>query len=163
MLKELGKYKDCLYSILANDKNICQLLLGKDYANKFDDLDMELEQYILPHLYTEPVVTDTQSYIFFETYMPRASPTIKTMKISVQAVCHKNIARYTEKPQNYYGLRYDILSQYIEELLCPSDKETIKKRIKQFGIGRFELQSVDLILSNDFVGRNMTFIVPDFR
>jgi len=163
LLKELGKYKDRLYSLLASDKKILQLLLGKNYEDKFDDIDTELERYIFPHLYTEPTVTETESYIFFETYVPRTSPTIKNMKISIQTLCHKTIAKYVEKPKGYYGLRYDVLAQYIEELLCPVDKETIKQRIKQFGIGRFELQSVDLLLSNDFVGRNMTFIVPEFR
>ncbi len=163
MLKELGKYKDYLYSIFTGNDKICGLLLGKNYQINFDNIDLELKKYILPHLYIESTVTETQSYIFFEIHMPRASPSIKTMKIEIQALCHKNIAEYHNKPKGYYGLRYDILSQYIEELMCPKDKQLIIQRIKQFGIGRFELISVDLFMSNNFVGHNLTFTVPAFR
>jgi hypothetical protein len=56
-----------------------------------------------------------------------------------------------------------VLSQYIEELLCPVDKENREKIIRRFGIGRIDLSSVDLFLSNDFVGHSLTFSVPDFR
>ena len=163
MLKELGKYKDRLYSVLAGDNKICGLLLGENYKNEIDDIDAKLEKYIFPHLYAEPTITDSDSYIFFETYIPKANSNIKTMKIIIQAVCHKNIARYKEKQNGYYGPRYDVLAQYIEEILCPDNKELIKKRIKQFGIGRLELQNVDIFLTTDFVGRILTFITPDFR
>lgn len=163
MLKQLGEYKDRLYSILAGDNKIRCLLLGEDYEDKFDDLDSELEKYICPHLYTEPTVTETHSYIFFEIYIPRTTPSVKTMKIFIQTICHKNITKYKEKPKNYYGLRYDVLSQYVEELLCPADKENREKIIRSFGIGRIELSGVDLFLSNDFAGHSLTFSVPDFR
>ena len=163
MLKELGQYKEKLSSIFHTDDKICRLLLGENYEDEDYDIDKELEKYIVPHLYIDKTITDTKSYIMFETYSTRTNPSIKGMKIVVQVICHKDISKYKEKPKGYYGLRYDVLSQYVEELLCPQDKELTKKRIKQFGIGSLELQPVDLFLTDKYIGRTLTFNVPDFR
>ncbi|MBO5484375.1 MAG: hypothetical protein J5979_04100 [Lachnospiraceae bacterium] len=163
MLKELGKYKDTLSSIFAEDNNICSLLLGQNYENEVEDKNKELKKYILPHLFMENRLTENKSYLLMETYVLKSNASIKEMKMVIQAICHKDIITYEEKPAAYYGLRYDVLSQYIEELLCPNDKERIKERVKQFGIGRLELQNVDSFLSNYYIGHTLTFTVPAFR
>lgn len=163
MLKEIGEYKNQLRSIFVNNDNICKLLLGEDYKNKFDDLDSELDKYIIRHPYIPDTITTQNSYIMLETYTPKAYGKIKTMKIVVQAVCHKGIAEYKEKPEGYSGLRYDVLAELIEELLCPEDVSERKKITKMFGIGAPDLESVDIFLDKEIIGRTLTFIVPDFR
>lgn len=163
MLKELGDYKNRLRSIFVNDDKICKLLLGQDYENAEYDLDDELDKYIIPHPYISDTITTQNSYIMFETYMPKSYGKIKTMKIVIQAICHKDIVEYKEKPVGYPGLRYDVLAEFIEELLCPEDENERKKIIKKFGIGTLELEPVDIFLTNDFIGRTLTFTVPDFR
>lgn len=163
MLKEIGEYKDRLSSIFVTSDKICTLLLGEDYENKIDDLDNELGKYIIPHLYVPETVTEQHSYIMFETYVPNLSSTIKTMKIVIEAICHKGVTKYKEKPKGYYGPRYDVLAQYIEELLCPNDEITKKNIIKKFGIGGLEMKPDNIFLTNDFIGRTLTFMVPDFR
>lgn len=163
MLKELGDYKNRLRSIFVNSDNICKLLLGKDYENAEYDLDDELDKYIIPHLYVPDIITTQNSYIMFDTFMPRSHGKIKTMKIAIQAICHKDIVKYEKKPKGYPGLRYDVLAQFIEELLCPKDEEANKSIIKKFGIGSMELELVDVFLDKNFIGRTLTFTVPDFR
>lgn len=163
MLKELGEYKNRLRSIFVNDDKICRLLLGDDYENAGYDLDEELDKYIIPHPFIPQTVMETKSFIMYETYMPKAYGQIKTMKIVVQAICHKDIVEYKEKPKGYPGLRYDVLAQYIEELLCPEDKTEKLNIIKKFGIGSMELEPVDIFLTDSFIGRTLTFTVPDFR
>lgn len=168
MLKELGQYKNHLYSIFVNDENTRRLLLGENYAGNISDLDdadlsAALEKQVLPHLYMEQTVSDVNSYLFFETYISSANSNIKNMKIVVQAVCHKDITAYPEKSEGYYGLRYDVLSQYVEELLCPTGKELKRQRMKQFGIGGLELQNVDLFSKDYYIGHTLTFQVPTFR
>lgn len=163
MLKELGEYKNLLSSIFINDSKICKLLLGENYEEEIEDLDAELDKYIIPHLYVPDIITETKSYIMFETYVSNVSPTTKMMKIVIEAICHKDIVRYKEKPKGYYGLRYDVLSQYIEELLCPTGDEEKKKIIKKFGIGGLEMKPDNIFLTTDFIGRTLTFCVPTFK
>lgn len=163
MLKELGDYKNRLRSIFVNNDNICKLLLGQDYEDADYDLDDELDKYVIPHLYIPDTITETKSYIMYETTMSKAYGKTKTMKVIVQAICHKDIVTYKEKPKGYPGLRYDVLSEFIEELLCPEDKTDARNIMRKFGIGDFELEPTDLFLNNKFIGRVLTFTVPDFR
>ena len=163
MLKELGDYKNRLRSILVNDDKICRLLLGDSYEDSDYDLDKELDKYIIPHTYVPNTILEAKSFILYETYIPKLSGQIKTMQIVIQAICHKDIVTYDDKPKGYPGLRYDVLAQFIEELLCPEDKHDQNIIIKKFGIGSLELKGVDVFLTDKFIGRTLTFSVPDFR
>lgn len=163
MLKQLGQYKNHLYAILANDDRICKLLLGEDYNNAGNDIHSALAKYMVPHPYVKPDIIEPVSYIFFETQVPKANAAIKNVNLIVQAICHTTILSYAEKPENVDGLRYDILSQYIEELLCPKSKDLVQNRIRQFGIGGFELQSTEPFFQDQFIGHTLTFTVPTFR
>lgn len=163
MIKELGDYKNRLHSIFVNDDEICRLLLGEDYENADYDLDNELDKYIIPHLYVNETITETKSYILYETNLLNVGSSIKEMGVIIQVVCHKNIVKYPEKPQNYPGLRYDVLAEYIEELLCPTSSQDKERVIKKFGIGSFEMRPPELFLTDKYIGRILTFTTPDFR
>ena len=157
MLKEIGKYKETLQSLLKNDDKVCRLLLGDNYENEDYDLDEELEKYLLPHLYVPGTINEKRSYVLFEASMPKAGHSIKTMRVTVQAICHKDIIKY-KKPKGYFGYRYDVLSQYIEELLC-EDEDNGRK----FGIGIPLSGNVGDFLTNDYIGHVITFEMKDFR
>ena len=163
MLKELGDYKNRLRSIFVNNDNICKLLLGQDYEDADYNLDDELDKYVIPHLYVPDTIATQNSYIMYETYCKGTSGHTKTIQIVIQSICHKEISTYKEKPKGYSGLRYDVLAEFIEELLCPDDREEQKKIMKKFGIGSLELKSVDIFLTNDFIGRTLALTVSDFR
>ncbi len=163
MLKELGTYKDRIYSLFSGDDIICQLLLGKNYKTEISDIPAALKSRLLPHPFTETSSAEPGSYIFFETSVTKTNTAVKTIKILIQPVCHKDSLLYTPAPEGYSGLKYDMMAQAAEALLCPSNKTLSRERIKQFGIGRPELQAVDSLVTGSFIGRSMTFTVPDFR
>jgi len=163
MFEDLGEYKNRFASILVNNDKICRLLLGENYETEIDDLDTELDKYIKQHLYIEDTITETKSYILFESNPSPTSPTLKNMNIIVQVICHKDIVRYKEKPKGYSGLRYDVLTRYIEEAICPKDETSKNAIIKKFGIGGFEIKSPGLFNQNNFVGRTFILSVPEFR
>ncbi|POO87872.1 hypothetical protein [Clostridium sp. 3-3] len=158
MLKELGKYKLIFLSLLKNSDTICKLVLGEDYEDGDYDLDKELEKYLIPHLFVPDTIKETQSYALFDVGMYRGGSSIKTMRLIVQTFCHKKIISYPEKPKGYYGYRYDVLAQCVEELLY-EDKDNGRK----FGIGIPELVSVNGFLINDYVGHVLTFDIKAFR
>lgn len=130
MLKELGKYKDNLSSILLGDEYILRFLL-EDTSGKSDEaIAIEAKKYIHPHLYMEPAEAEPACYIFLETAVTKTTSTMKTMKIVIQPVCHKDILTVQNSSAGYYGTRYDLLAERIEELLYPSDKALLRQRQK---------------------------------
>ena len=163
MLKELGKYKDNLSSILISDEYIPGLLLEDTSGLSNDIIAAKAQKNICPHLYMEPDASEPACYIFLETDVAKTTPTTKTMKIVIQPVCHKDILTVRNSPAVYYGTRYDMLAERIDELLCPADKLLARQRQKEFGIGLPELQSVETFASGSWIGRKMTYLVPDFR
>lgn len=163
MLKELGNYKNRLGSLFVNNDNICKLLLGQNYESEFDDLDAELDKYVIPHLYIPGTITETKAYIMYDVEVNKTYGHTKEMKITIECICHKDITKYREKPTGYPGLRYDVLAEFIEEVLCPDDENANNQIIKKFGIGSLDLQNVKLFLTDKFIGRVLIFTVPDFR
>ena len=111
----------------------------------------------------EPAEAEPACYIFLETAVTKTTSTMKTMKIVIQPVCHKDILTVQNSSAGYYGTRYDLLAERIEELLYPSDKALSRQRQKEFGIGLPELQSVETFTGGLWIGRTMTYLVPDFR
>jgi len=158
MLKELGKYKVIFRSLLKNSDTVCKLILGENYEDGGYDLDTELEKYLIPHLYIPDTIKETQSYVLFDSGMYKGGSSIKTIRLTVQAFCHKKIIEYPQIPKGYYGYRYDVLAQCVEELLF-EDKDNGRK----FGIGIPELVSVSAFLTNDYVGHVLTFDIKAFR
>jgi len=157
MLKELGKYKLIFRSLLKNSDIVCKLILGENYEDGGYDLGTELEKYLIPHLYVPDTINETQSYVLFDCGMYRGGSSIKTMRLTIQTFCHKKIIEYPQTPKGYYGYRYDVLAQCIEELMFNKDNG------RKFGIGIPELVSVNTFLLNDYVGHVLTFDIKEFR
>ena len=152
-LKDIGKYKHRLLSIIVNSKDICEAILGVNYNE--ENVDEELiYNNIFPYLYIDDTQTEQKSYICIEVDVPRTMDfTYKDMKIIVWCYCHKGIMKYSKK--GYSGTRSDILSDMVDRLLNSSNN---------FGLGRLKLQSCTYFSpSKEFYGRQLIYSCPEFN
>lgn len=163
MLKELGQYKDKLSSILIGDEYIPRLLLEDASGLSNDMIAAKARKNIWSTSLCGTGRIGAGLLYFLETDVAKTTPSTKTIKIVIQPVCHKDILTVQNGPAVYYGTRYDMLAERIDELLCPADKLPARQRQKEFGIGLPELQSVETFTSGLWIGRKMTYLVPDFR
>lgn len=154
---ERGEFKEKIHQKLYNNKDIMELILGDVSECSAEDKRKMFRDHIKSHLFIDDTIEETGSFIFYDIRMPRLRENIKNCNILMYAICHRDILDNYEK-SGYHGNRADILSQLIEETLV-SDVETAHK----FGIGRLQLDSVDIYNSKRFYGCIMQFSVPDFR
>lgn len=127
-------------------------MLGDTYSST--DVENLVYTQVFPYLYVDETQTEVLPYICLEVDIPRIpTHTIKNMKITVWAYCHKDCMKYS-LPE-YLGTRVDILADIIERLLSDSD---------DFGIGHLHLESVTYIFpQNKYYGKQMIFTIPDFK
>ena len=132
--------------------DICKAMLGDTYSST--DVENLVYTQVFPYLYVDETQTEVLPYICLEVDIPRIpTHTIKDMKITVWAYCHKDCMKYS-LPE-YLGTRVDILADIIERLLSDSD---------DFGIGHLHLESVTYIFpQNKYYGKQMIFTIPDFK
>ncbi len=153
-LKELGEYKTRVQNALINSEKIRKLILGS--TDKPTKVIKEFRKHVNSHLFIDDKIQETDTYIFFDIFMPMLRPQVKNVKILIYAICHRDILEdYTE--DGYYGNRADILAELIEETLLDP---TI---VKEYGIGDLSLDSIDIYNASSFYGRIMAFSVPNFR
>ena len=88
MLKELGKYKDNLSSILISDEYIPGLLLEDTSGLSNDIIAAKAQKNICPHLYMEPAASEPACYIFLETDVAKTTPTTKTCLLYTSRILH---------------------------------------------------------------------------
>ena len=102
-LKDIGKYKNKLLSIIVKSKDICEAILGVNYNEENVDEQL-IYSNIFPYLYIDDTQTEQKSYICIEVDVPRTMDfTYKDMKIVVWCYCHKGIMKYSKK--GYSGTR----------------------------------------------------------
>lgn len=153
VLKDIGLYKNRLVSAILNSNNIIQLLLNKDTYSD-EEVDDLMYTQIFPYLYVDGTQIEVLSYLCLEVNVPRIpTTTIKDIQIIIWAYCHKDCMKYSKK--GFLGTRVDILSDMVERELRDSDR---------FGIGKLRLTSVSHFFPNNkYYGREMRFIIPDFK
>ena len=61
-LKDIGKYKNRLLSIIVNSKDICEAILGVNYNEENVDEQL-IYSNIFPYLYINDTHTEQKSYI----------------------------------------------------------------------------------------------------
>lgn len=154
--KERGQYKTKINNALFRSKNIKELLLDDVADMSPQEMIAAFKARVKSHLFIDETIKDTGTYIFYDVVMPVLRPQVKTCKLVLYAICHRDILENYSK-ENYYGNRADILSQMIEETLL--DEEIVK----DFGIGDLSIDSIDIYNSTTYYGVSMTFIVPTFR
>jgi hypothetical protein len=154
---EKGKFKEEINTALYKSKDIRELLLDDTSGMSNSKIRDEFKNHVKSHLFIDDTITDATSFIFYDVIFPSLKPNIKTCKVLVYAICHRDILDNYYK-DGYYGNRADILSQMIENILI-NDTEVANS----FGIGELTLDSVDIYNSSRFYGNVMTFSVPSFR
>ncbi len=154
---ERGKFKQMIHSALYMNADIIDLLLG-DTTNMSKSQKRELfKEHVKSHLFIDDTITETGSFIFYDVVFPALHSHIKTCKIVMYAICHRDILDGYLK-DGYYGDRSDILSQMIEDTLI-NDEDFSNK----FGIGELTLDSLDVYNATRFYGTKLIFSVPSFR
>ncbi|MCH5265802.1 MAG: hypothetical protein J1F02_07870 [Lachnospiraceae bacterium] len=160
MIKELGTYKTKLSSILKHSEPIRKLLLGPEYTEDMAGADKALDEYIRPHLYAEPSITGTHSYLFYDTGIAGMQSNTKTMKLVIQILTHRDCL--PREIQGYEGTEADILAAMVEGELCGN--LSARESMSSFGIGRLELiPPLEILSYPDYYGKELVFHVPDFR
>lgn len=155
IIKELGTFKDLINPILYSSQNIREIILGNSPLSESEQLH-GLSHRIFSHLYTDDVMLEAATYIFYDVVIPRVGNTVKTCKLIVYCICHKDIINNFTK-QGYYGNRADALAQMVEEVF--TDPEIIR----QYGIGKLNLTNIDIYRDQrKMYGRILTFEVPTF-
>lgn len=152
VLKDIGIYKYKVIRALLSSPDICEALLGD---NLTDDVSSLEYTRIFPYLHLKNTPDEVIPYLCVETDVPELqSGTMKSMRITVWVLCHKNCMAYSKT--GYIGTRTDILSDMIERRLNDS---------YEFGIGKLHLDSaVHLNNTNEhYYGRQLIFSVPDFK
>lgn len=155
-LNDAGMFKEFITSALFENDEIRNMILGKEVSSdKKTQIDV-FKKKVHSHLFVDDTVLETDTFIFYDVYIPYANSTIKTNKLIIYCICHRDILdNYTL--DGYHGNRVDILSELIEETLY--DDEIRKK----FGIGELSVEGVNIYNATRFYGRELRFDIPNFR
>lgn len=117
----------------------------------------EFRNYVKSHLFIDDTIEETGSFIYYDVVFPRLESNIKTCKVILYEMCHRDILDNYYK-DGYFGNRADVLLQMIEDALINN-----REVVNNFGIGELTLDSVDIYNSTRFYGSIMMFSVPTFR
>ena len=154
---EKGKFKEEIHTALFKSENIRELLLGDTTGMSASKVRAEFKNHVMSHLFIDDTIEETNSYIFYDVVFPYMQPNIKTCRVVMYIMCHRDILDDYRK-EGYFGNRADILSQMVEDALINDDS-----KVCNFGIGDLVLDSVEIYNSIKFYGCIMTFNVPTFR
>lgn len=154
---ERGRYKEIIHAALFKSKDIRDLLLGDTSGLSKAELMSKFKQHVKSHLFVDDVIKETDTFIFYDVSLPILHTNIKTCKILMYLISHRDILE-NYNIEGYYGNRTDILSQMVEDVMI-NDEEIAR----EFGIGKLTLESVEIYNSTRFYGCVMTFDVPNFR
>ena len=139
---ELGKFKAKIHAALYKSDNIKELLLGDVSGKTPTELRKLFKEHVKSHLFVDEVITETESYIFYDVTLPSFSETTKMCQVQLYAVCHRDILDDYSK-EGFYGNRADVA--------------------KSFGIGNLELSHIGIYNGRNVYGHVLQFNVPNFR
>lgn len=156
-IAERGKFKTEISTALYKNQNIRDLILGNTDGMSSRQIQIAFKDHVKSHLFIDDTITDATSYIFYDVRLPFMHSTTKSCQVVMYAICHRDILE-TYSKDGYYGDRADILAQMIEDTLI-NDEDVANS----FGIGKLNLDSVDIYNATRFYGCIMYFSVPNFR
>lgn len=156
-IAEKGKFKKEISTALYKNKDIRELLLGDTSKMSATELQKAFKEHVKSHLFIDDTITETSSFIFYDVIFPNLYSTIKECKVIMYVIVHRDILDNYDK-EGYDGDRADALSQMIENTLINDEKIS-----NSFGIGRLNLDSVNIYNATKFYGCIMNFSVPNFR
>ena len=156
-LVERGKFKNEINSALYKNEDIRELLLGDTTGMSSSEIRKEFKQYVKSHLFIDDTLTEARTFIFYDVVFPFIESNVKNCRIMMYLICARSILENYIK-EGYYGDRIDILAQMVEDTLINNDETA-----NSFGIGKLNLDSIDVYNSQRFYGCVLTFNVPSFR
>lgn len=154
---ERGKFKQEIHAALYNCEELKNLIVGDTTGKTKNEIRKAFKDRVKSHLFIDDTIEETESFIFYDVIFPSLRSNIKSCKVILYAVCHRDILD-TYNNDKYPGNRADVLAQIIEDCLI-NDREVVNS----FGIGELSLDSVDIYNSRKFYGCIMQFLVPNFR
>lgn len=154
---ELGKFKSKIHTALYKSDEIKELLLGNVSGKTPTEMQKLFKKHVKSHLFVDDVITETDSYIFYDVILPSFKETTKTCQVQLYAVCHRDILDDYSK-DGFYGNRADVLTEMIERALICDEKVA-----KSFGIGKMNLDHIGIYNGRNVYGHVLQFSVPNFR
>lgn len=154
---ERGKFKKEIHAALYKNENLRELVLRDTKDMNPKKVRDAFKKHVKSHLFIDDSIEETETFIFYDVIFPSLKENIKDCQVIMYAVCHRDILEDYSK-EGYYGDRIDILIQMIEETLI-NDEEVANS----FGIGKLNLDSIDIYNTYHFYGSILTFSVPAFR
>ncbi len=156
-IAEKGRFKKEISTALYKNKDIRELLLGDTSKMSATELRRAFKEHVKSHLFIDDTIKETSSFIFYDVTFPNLYSNIKECRVIMYVIVHRDILDDYYK-EGYDGDRADALSQMIENTLI-NDEETSNS----FGIGKLNLDSVNIYNATRFYGCIMNFSVPNFR
>lgn len=157
-LDQIVDYPSLVIQKISSDKHCVGLLLNKAFDSVDEnDCDEVLERHIFDYQYVDETTQTSTAYIWVEMEVNDVSNTqIKNNRLYVTVSCHKEYMELDHKIfKGLSGNRRDNLTRYIDKLL---------NNAGGFGIGNLSLLSVRTLSPvNGFVGRELTYEMPDFN
>ena len=74
---ELGKFKAKIHAALYKSDNIKELLLGDVSGKTPTELRKLFKEHVKSHLFVDEVITETESYIFYDVTLPSFKRCVK--------------------------------------------------------------------------------------
>ena len=157
-LDQIVDYTSLVIQKISSDKYCVGLLLNKAFDSVDEnDCDEALERHIFDYQYVDETTQTSTAYVWVEMEVNDVSNTqIKNNRLYVTVSCHKEYMELDHKIfKGLSGSRRDNLTRYIDKLL---------NNAGGFGIGNLSLLSVRTLSPvNGFVGRELTYEMPDFN
>lgn len=153
--KQRGLYKQKIKTVLFKSDALNSILIGE--VERTSDKIKAINKVIKTHLFIDDTITEPGSYIYYDVVIPEVNNQTKECNIYLYAICHRDILDEPLNMENYYGNRADVLAQLVEETLLD------KSNRNQFGIGKLDLNSLDIYNSTNFYGVQMIFSTHDFN
>ncbi|MGL5434277.1 MAG: hypothetical protein ACRDBO_02600 [Lachnospiraceae bacterium] len=150
ILNDIGLYKKQLLALFLDSADIRECLLDGQNGSA----DTLINQQVYPYLYVDNSRMDPLTYLDVEVDIPKLpSRTIKDIKITIWAYCHKDIMEYTK--DGYCGTRSDILADMADRQIAGSGIS---------GIGTLNLTSAAHIMpASNFYGLELIYTTSDFK
>lgn len=152
ILNDIGLYKDQLLALFLDSADICECL--QSGQSEPADPHGLLHQQMFPYLYVDNTRDNALSYLVVEADIPKLpSRTIKEIKITIWAYCHKSIMEYEK--EGYCGTRPDILADMVDRQISGSSLS---------GIGTLNLTAAaHIIPGSNYYGVELVYTTSDFR
>ena len=156
-IADRGLFKQEISAALYKSADIRELLLGDTTGMSASAIQQKFQEHVKSHLYVDETVQETNTFIFYDVDFPSLRENTKTCRVIMYVLTHVDIIDDYYK-EGYFGNRVDVLTKMIEDVLI-NDIDVANS----FGIGRLNLDSLELYQATKFYGTVLTFSVPNFR